>query len=213
MMKNLTMTPTPTLTATLTRRAAMLGAVAALGGCSALSSINSAASPLDTYDLTPAPGRTTGRGSGRTLLVTLPEAAAAIASDRIMVKPDPVAITYLPDARWADTLPAVMQSLLIRSIAGTGRMGYVGPSEGGPVPDLALLTRIDAFQVAIAGEAVMVSVDISLTLLRDRDQRVLKTRVFANQLPAASDEPADVVAAFQTILDALLPEMANWAAA
>ncbi|QYX58642.1 ABC-type transport auxiliary lipoprotein family protein [Roseovarius sp. SCSIO 43702] len=197
---------------TLTRRAAMLGAVASLGGCSAISSLNTAATPLDTYDLTPPQGSASRGGSGRTLLVPLPNAPAAIATDRIMVKPDPVAITYLPEARWADTLPAVMQSLLVRSIAGTGRMGYVGPSEGGPVPDLALLTRIDDFQVEILGEAVMADVDISLTLLRDRDQRVIKTRDFKNRIAAASDEPADIVAAFQSILDTLLPAMAAWAA-
>ncbi|HEY9039154.1 MAG TPA: ABC-type transport auxiliary lipoprotein family protein [Roseovarius sp.] len=197
----------------LTRRLAMLGAVASLGGCGALSSLSAAATPLDTYDLTPAPGSTSGRSSGRTLLVARADAPAGINTDRIMVKPSGAAITYLPDARWADELPAVVQSLLIRSIAGTGRMGYVGVSEGGPVPDHALLTRIDSFQVDIAGEAVIAKVDISLTLLRDRDQTVLKTRVFRDQAAAANDEPVAIVAAFQAILDRLLPEMANWVAA
>lgn len=197
----------------LTRRLAMLGAVASLGGCGALSSLSAAATPLDTYDLTPAPGSTSGGGSARTLLVARPDAPAGINTDRIMIKPSGAAITYLPDARWADELPGVVQSLLIRSIAATGRMGYVGTSEGGPVPDYALLTRIDSFQVDIASEAVIAKVDISLTLLRDRDQTVLKTRVFRNQAAAADDGPVAIVAAFQAILDGLLPEMANWVAA
>jgi cholesterol transport system auxiliary component len=200
-----------TFAPTLTRRAAMLGAVATLSGCSALSSLNASATPLDTYDLVPVGGSTSGGRSNRTLLVSIPDAPAAIASDRIMVKPDPVAITFLPDARWADTLPAVMQSLLIRSIAATGRVGHVGPSEGGPVPDVALLPRIDVFQVTVSQTAVTASVDISLTLLRDSDQRVLKTRAFSSQVNAVDDEPANVVAAFQAILNTLLPQMANWA--
>ncbi|WP_113910928.1 ABC-type transport auxiliary lipoprotein family protein [Roseovarius dicentrarchi] len=201
------------MTLHMTRRLAMLGAAATLSGCSALSSLNAAATPLDTYDLTPAPGATTGRRSGRTLLVARADAPAGINTDRIMVKPSGAAITYLPEARWADELPSVVQSLLIRSIAGTGRMGYVGTSEGGPVPDYALLTRIDSFQVDIAGEAVTARVDISLTLLRDRDQTVIKTQVFRNQVAAANDEPAAIVAAFQAILDSLLPAMADWVAA
>lgn len=127
-----------------------------------------------------------------------------------MVKADAASITYLPNARWADNLPEVMQSLLIRSIAGTGRLGFVGPSEGGPVPDLALLTRIDRFQVEVTGTAVLARVDISLTLLNDRDQRVLRTRQFSSQANAASDAPMAVVAGFQAILDGLLPDMANW---
>ncbi|MFX0542005.1 ABC-type transport auxiliary lipoprotein family protein [Roseovarius sp. S4756] len=197
---------------TLTRRAAMLGAAASLGGCSALSSLNAAATPLDTYDLSPAAGSTAGRRSGRTLLVALPNAPASITSDRIMVKPGAAAVTYLPDARWSDELPALVQSLLVRSIAGTGRMGYVGPNEAGPVPDLALLPRIDAFQVEITGEAAVAKIDISLTLLRDRDQSVIKTAVFRNEVAAANDTPTAIVAAFQAILDAHLPQMANWAA-
>lgn len=197
----------------LTRRFAMLGAAASLGGCSALSSLNAAATPLNTYDLTPTPGSTAGRRTGRTLLVARASAPAGIDTDRIMVKPGGAAITYLPDARWTDELPSVVQSLLIRSIAGTGRMGYVGISEGGPVPDYALLTRVDSFQVDVAGAAVTAKVDISLTLLRDRDQSVIKTRVFRNQVNAANDEPPAIVAAFQAILDRLLPEMADWVAA
>ncbi len=197
-------------TLTLTRRAAMLGAAASLSGCSALSSLNAAATPLDTYDLSPAAGSTSGGRSGGTLLIATPNAPAAIASDRIMVKPGAASITYLPEARWSDELPALVQSLLVRSIAGTERMGYVGPNEAGPVPDLALLTRIDAFQVEVAGAAVIAKIDLSLTLLRDRDQSVIKTAVFRNQTAAANDTPLAIVAAFQAILDALLPQMADW---
>ncbi|MDO5756810.1 MAG: ABC-type transport auxiliary lipoprotein family protein [Rhodobacterales bacterium] len=197
----------------LTRRFAMLGAMASLGGCSALSSLNAAATPLNTYDLAPAPGSTAGRRSGRTVLVAQPDAPAGINTDRIMIRQGASFISYLPNARWADDLPNVMQSLLIRSIAGTGRMGYVGVSEGGPVPDYALLTRIDSFEVTVAGAAVIAQVDISLTMLRDSDQTALKTRNFRNQVGAGSDQPQVIVAAFQAILNALLPEMADWVAA
>ncbi|WP_241523972.1 ABC-type transport auxiliary lipoprotein family protein [Oceaniglobus indicus] len=197
----------------LTRRAALLGAIATLGGCSALSSLNKAATPLDTYDLVPVPGSTTGRRSGRTILVARPTAPAAIATDRIVVKPDALAITYLPDARWADELPAVMQSLLVRSIAGTGRVGYVGPGEGGPVPDVALLSRIDAFQVEVAQPGFSVVVDLSVTLVRDRDQSVIATRVFRRTAAATDDLPTVLIPVFQTALDAILPEIADWVAA
>lgn len=201
---------------TLTRRAAILGAAASLGGCSALSSINEAATPLDIYDLSPAagsgPGSGAGRRSGVTLLVASPNAPASVSTERIMVKPSAAAVTYLPDARWSDELPALVQSLLVRSIAGTGRLGYVGPNDAGPVPDLALLSRIDAFQVEVTGEALIAKIDISLTLLRDRDQRVIKTTAFQNEVAAANDTPAAIVDAFQTSLDTLLPQMATWAA-
>lgn len=194
----------------LTRRLVLLGSAASLGGCTALSSINAAATPLDTYDLSPVSGSGSGRRSRQTLVVARPAAPAAIATDRIMVKPTPNSITYLPKARWADDLPAMLQSLIIRSVAGTGRIGYVGPSEGGPTPDLALLSRVDAFQVEITESAVLVAVDISLTLLRDRDQQVMAGRLFRKTMQASDDRPGAVVAAFQTVLNELLPDIANW---
>ena len=110
--------------------------------------LNTAAAPFDTYDLSPAAGiDDRDRAVRAKLLIARPEASAAIATDRIMVRSDGATITYLPDARWTDESPLVVQSLLIRSIAATGRIGYVGRSEGGPVPDAALLVRMDAFEV------------------------------------------------------------------
>jgi cholesterol transport system auxiliary component len=198
-------------TIALTRRIALLAAISALSGCSAVSALNSAAQPLDTYDLSPAAGAKTGRRTAHTLLVARPEAPAAIATDRIMVKPGPVAITYLPDARWTDETPLVVQSLLIRSISATGRIGYVGRSDGGPVPDTALLVRMDAFQVNVSPDGgFSVEIDVALTVLNDRDQRVIVTRSFAQSAAAANDSPESIVAAFQGVLDQLLPAMADW---
>lgn len=198
----------------LTRRATLLGGACVLAGCNAITALNSASQPLDTYDLSPAPGASGGRRSGRTLLVARPEASAAIATDRIMVKPDATSITYLPDARWTDELPAVFQTLLVRSISGTGRLGYVGNSEGGPVPDTALLVRMDAFEVQVMGEgAFLASVDVALTLLNDKSQRVIGTRSFAQTAPATDDSPKAIVTAFQSLLDQMLPAMTDWVVA
>lgn len=201
------------MTPTLTRRIALLGMASVLGGCSAVSALNSAAKTLDTYDLMPAVGAKTGRRSGATLLIARPEASSALGTDRIMIKPDAQSITYLPNARWSDELPLVVQSLLVRSISGTGRIGYVGRSDGGPVPTTALLVRLDAFDVAVLDQGFEVRVDIALTLLDDKAQTVIASRGFAQNAAVAQDDPASIVAGFQRILDVLLPAMADWAVA
>jgi cholesterol transport system auxiliary component len=197
--------------AILSRRAALAGAAAAsLGGCSAVSALNSAATVLPTYDLTPRSGATSGAQSRQTLVVASPDAPAAIATDRILIRPSTAAITYLPDARWSDALPLVVQSLLIRAIAGTGRIAYVGRSSGGPVPDLALLTRIDAFDVTRRTNGLIAHVDLDLSLLQDRSQRVIASARFAQSQPLAGDQAATIVAGFQQVLDVLLPQIADW---
>ena len=196
----------------LTRRTALLGAVCSLGGCSAISSLNAATEPLDTFDLRPASGSKAGGRRSRTLLIARPQASAALATDRILIKPDPAAVTYLPDARWSDELPAVFQSLLIRSISDTGRIAYVGRTDAGPVPDKALLVRIDAFEVnALADGTFQAQVDVDLTLINDKDQRVVASRRFSQSGTRLDDSPKAIVAMFQNVLDTLLPTMADWA--
>ena len=195
----------------LTRRLALLGGAFSLGGCSAITSLNSASDPLEIYDLRPATGSTSGRRTSRTLLIARPQASAALATDRIMIRTDPVSIAYLPDASWSDELPLVFQSLLVRSISQTGRIGYVGRSDAGPVPDKALLVRLDAFEVKAMGENVFdVQVEVHLTILNDRDQRVVASRGFAQSAQTSDTTAKSVVGGFQKVLDDLLPVMSDW---
>lgn len=197
----------------LSRRAALSGALTMLSGCAALSALGGGQA-LDTFDLTPASGAAGGPGSSRTLVVARPEAPAALVTDRIVVKPDPHSITHLPGARWSAEAPLLIQSLLIRSISRTGRMGYVGQVENGPVADRVLLARLDAFQ-AEAGPAgrLVARVDLALTLLNDADQSLVAARSFAGTGTAATDSAAAVVAAFQAVMDRVLPAAAAWVVA
>lgn len=198
----------------LTRRFAMSGALCALGGCSALGALNDATKPLNTYELRPAAGSRAGRKTRRTLLVARPQASAVLATDRMMVKPDAISVTYLPDARWGDELPVLLQSLIIRSIAGTERVGYVGSSDGGPVPDKALLSRLDAFEVVQEPDGRFTArVDINLSLINDGTQSVVASRRFEDTEPLSQDDVATIVQGFQAILNRTLPRIANWAVA
>ncbi|MEP2922115.1 ABC-type transport auxiliary lipoprotein family protein [Sulfitobacter sp.] len=195
----------------LTRRAAVLSAICSLGGCSAISSLNAASEPLDTYDLRPVAGPKSGRRTTRTLLVAKPQASAPLTSDRILVKPDAVSITYLPEARWSDELPDLVQSVLVQSISGTGRLGYVGRSDAGPIPDKAMLVRIDAFEVAALQDSMFEArVVMDMTIINDSDQRVVGSRQFSQTRAVSSDTPQQIVIVFQEILNDLLPDISDW---
>ena len=182
-----------------------------LPGCSVLGALNDAAVPRDTYALQPVSISSQARRSSRTLLVLEPTAPAAIAIDRILIRQDPLSVTYLPDERWADTVPRMLQSILIQSLASSGQIGFVGAQGAGPVPDVVLLTRIDDFAVnQQADRSFDVRVSFELTVLRDRDQRVLGTRRFATVLPIADDRARTITRAFQQALETLLPQALVW---
>jgi cholesterol transport system auxiliary component len=200
-----------------TARCLLVALVLALSaGCTAVSSIESAARALDVYELMPAARVPGGSRTSRSVAVEVPSSSAAVATDRILVKPDPLAVAYLPGARWVEPAPAHLQSLLIRSLDGSGRTGFVGASASGALPDYVLLTRLEAFQAEIEPRAqppVRVVVAITLSVMRDIDGRIVASRRFERTATAANDSPATVVSAFNAAMAVILPEATAWAIA
>ncbi|MFO1142897.1 MAG: ABC-type transport auxiliary lipoprotein family protein [Amaricoccus sp.] len=185
-------------------------------GCGAINSLNSAASPTATYELQPA-GGIPGRGrTSRTVAVEVPRTSAAIGTDRILIKPNPLAVNYLGDGRWVEAAPAHVQWLLIRSIAATGRTGGVGGGGSGALPDYDLLSSLDAFEAVLTPSGpspVRVDVALTLTLVRGIDGRAVGTRTFQGSVGAASTDAAAVVSAFNVAASGLLRDASAWALA
>ncbi len=131
-----------------------------------------------------------------------------------MVKPNALQIAYLPDARWVSEAPLHVQSLLVRSLANTGRLGFVTAQSAGPLPDYVLQTDIEAFQAEVVagegGQSLQVVVRLSLTLSRDADGRMLARRSFTGRAVAANDAPLTVVSAFNVVMTRILGEAASW---
>ncbi|MBE0412983.1 MAG: membrane integrity-associated transporter subunit PqiC [Yoonia sp.] len=186
----------------------------ALPGCSAIARLNAAAEPRDTFDLRAVNLTQQGAVDRRNLLVADPSAAAALDTDRILIRPEPQTIAYLPDARWSDDLPRLFQTLLVQSLSSTGQIGFVGIPNAGPVPDVVLLSRIDRFDVEVDETVGFRAVfACTCTLLRDRDQRVIRTQRFAQSIAVSTDNPLTIARAFQALLDETLPEIVIWTTA
>jgi cholesterol transport system auxiliary component len=142
--------------------------------------------------------------------VALPTATGALTSDRIIIKTTAFEVQSLPEARWVNDTTELVQLLLVRSLANTGRFALVTASGGGPAPDYELLIDLQAFQVEVQGDAQVVTVETTLTLLRDTDGSVVASRSFTDTAPAASLISADVVAAFDAAMTRQLQEILRW---
>ena len=105
------------------------GLVALTSGCAGLSTLSSAAEPTDLYVLTP---KSTFSASlprlRQQIVVSEPTATAVISGDRIAVQPSPLKVEFLPGARWVDSAPAIIQTLLIESYENSGKVDAVGRS-------------------------------------------------------------------------------------
>ncbi len=197
-------------------RATTLGAaLGALAGCAALNSLTGASTPLDAYTLTPLSGAGAGGGS-RHLVVELPTASGAITTDRILVTPSPLQAAYLPGARWVDSAPELIQTLVVQTLQSSGAFRLVGRTPMGLFPDNTLLTELRAFQAEsgpLEGPPYVVRIAVTMTLVRDADGVIVAARNFEGSAGAGSDQPVVIAAAFDAAMDRLMRDAAPWIAA
>lgn len=194
------------------RRFTLLGlALSILGSCGILSAVDEAAVPLDAYTLGPL-AMTDLPPGGPHLVVEVPYSSGALATDRILIKPNPLQATYLPDGRWIDPAPVLMQSLLVNSLQNTVRFSRVGRDGAGLLPDFTLVTDLTAFQVD-QGTPQVVHVGLALTIIRESDRSILATRRFDHTEAATSDVTPALILAFDVAVTRLLGDAVGWVAA
>ncbi len=189
-------------------RIAILAGV--LTGCSALSTVEMAARPLAAYDLPslqPTPSSQTPSGH---MLIDRPESSGAIATDRIMVKPSPLEVQYLPDVKWVEDAPRLFQRLIVESVAASEAFSLVASRDFGPNPDFVMVGDLIAFQAEIDEGGASAHIRATLTLVRDRDRRILATRTFEEVVSARSDAPVDIVGAFEAASRNVLHDVVVW---
>lgn len=220
--------------------AALIGCLS-LAGCGAFSAVSEATAPLDAYTLTPLSG-TPGGGGRLHIVVAEPEAGGALATDRILIKPNAYQAQYLPTARWVDATPVLVQGLLVGSLQNRGGFRLVGRDSAGLVPDYTLLTDIHAFEAetvpasasgdpktevvivkprpfntrpkgAVPEPTLRARISMTMTLLREEDRALVATRRFTQTARATASGDLALVQAFEVATRAVLAEATGWAVA
>lgn len=188
-------------------------AFSGLSGCGALSSLSKAGAELDAYTLSPARSSDLPAVGQGHLIIELPSAAGALATDRILIKPVPYQAQYLPDGRWSEPAPALLQTLLVASFQNLGGFRLVGRTANGLNPDYTLMTEILDFQVEpLAQELPEYAIRISMmmTLIRESDRRIISSRRFSATETVGSDDTLTLVSGFDRALQGVLQEIVAW---
>lgn len=187
-------------------------ALVAMTGCSAISAIEGATAPRDVYQLRIQDQPQARRQLAYHLIIELPTTTGTLDTDRIMIRPDPLKAQYLPGVRWSDPAPAMLQTLMLRSIESIGAFSYVGRRPLGSRGDYAILTELIDFQAELApdAEAATVRIRMSVRLLRESDTRIVASRSFVASAAATSSETPAIVEAFDAAAASLMPEFTDW---
>ncbi len=199
---------------TLLRRDVLigLGSLSMLTGCGALSAIGDATTPLDAYELRAPVLPQAGRSLPRALSIEPPTASGALATDRILIRPNPVQSLYLPGARWSDQAPLMFQTVMLRAFEDTGALSYVGRRPLGGTGDFALISEITDFQAELAEnrQSAVARIRLTARMVREADARVMARRSFQALGASESTDTLDIVQAFNSASDELLDELVRW---
>ena len=189
--------------------------VGALSGCAGLSSLTNVATPVDNYVLTPKSTFDAGLPKLKyQIVVEAPTATAAVDTDQIAVQPNPLEVQYLPGARWVNRAPLIVQALLIESFENSERVPAVGSSTIGLRADFLIVTDIREFQAIVPAEdstaPLRVDVRLNIKIVDAFEDRIIGSRSFEEIVAATSDEPRDVVAAFDEALGDTMRDSVEW---
>ena len=137
----------------------------------------------------------------------------ALATDRILIKPVSYQAQYLPDGRWSEPTPALLQSLLVASFQNAGGFRLVGRTGAGLMPDYTLMTEVQSFQAEPIGpeaEPLAIQIVLMATIIRESDRQIIGARRFAGSVAVAFDQTEVIVAGFDIALRTVLQEAVRW---
>ncbi|MFC3676832.1 ABC-type transport auxiliary lipoprotein family protein [Ferrovibrio xuzhouensis] len=203
------------MTIRISRRRLLTGA-AALGATSSLSAcggILPQAPPSNLYALSP---KTTfiedlPRADWQ-LVVEEPYAAGGLDTHRIAIMTNPYEVKYYPEARWAERVPRMVQTLLIESFESTGKIVSVGRQSVGLRSDFNLQSELREFQAELMpGSAIpQIRIKLNSKLIAQPRQQIVASASFERVTPAKSGDILAVVEAFDIALGGVLKETVQW---
>lgn len=182
----------------------------AMAGCSVLGSEQRDPVTIYAPDVR-VPARAEWPAVTWTLVIAKPTAARVVDSPRMSVRPTPGELQVYRGVSWAQPATELVQDAVQRTLEDSGRIPAVASADAGILGDYKLVMDIRRFEADYAGAAVPSAVvEISAKLVSSRDQRVVASRTFLQQQPAASVEVAQVAQAFDGALAAATGDLVGW---
>lgn len=146
------------------------------------------------------------------LLIDRPGASASLDTARIALRRDELSFDYFAAANWADSAPAMVQSLLVDSFQRSGRVTAVSRDTMAIRGDLELRIDLRHFEADYSAgpPPPVVRIEFGLMLVQVADRSTIGTHtVIATAKPGANDIAA-IVVAFNAALHEAMRDTLGW---
>ncbi|MBB3810044.1 ABC-type transport auxiliary lipoprotein family protein [Pseudochelatococcus contaminans] len=197
------MIATPRSPARLLILAPAMLALVALSGCGTR--------PVTTFDLTSrTSAQTPAQRAGEALTIVEPVALQSLDGTTLVVRGQAGELTMISNAQWADRLPRLVQTRIVRALEDSGRLGRIARPGDGIVTARQLNTELRQFNVdSASGMAV---VEISARVVDSLTGRVVRARIFTARVPVSGGvNGATAAVALDAALAEVLTDLVNWA--
>ena len=204
-------TPQIPLNQSAMRHVVIILATLCLSGCGALLSPGPPPSRLQLSP--PMPGKAVEAPLNRQLIVATPVAGRDIDSDSIALVFNGREVRILADARWAGTVPQMIQRNVITAFEEAGVLRGVGDESAGMAADARLLSDIRQFSLHYAEEGGVPTAVFEGTfrLLSLSSGKIIGTHTVSVRTLAGGKDKAALVRAMETALGRGLAEIVPWA--
>jgi cholesterol transport system auxiliary component len=189
----------------------MIAALAlAPAGCSTL--LGGGGPSATLYTLTPLTNFPPGPRLKLQVLFDRPSASDALNTTRIALRRNVLTIDYFADANWTDAAPSMIQSLLVESLQGSGRVTAASRDTLAIRGDLEVRIDVRHFEADYRSgqELPTVRIEFGLILVRVEDRAILATDTVTASAPPAKNEVSAIVVAFNQALQAAMRDTLTW---
>jgi len=169
-----------------------------------------AATPPLTYDLVSGSVGPVRRATGRTVVITEPEAVQTYDSARVVVRQAGNLLAYLPEAQLSDTLPRLLQTRLLQTFEASN-FPNIGRPDDQLAVDVTLATEIREFEIYV-GETTEARVVINAKLVDENRRQIFANRSFSSARPATVEPAPAAIAALDATLQQVMAEILQWTA-
>ncbi len=131
-------------------------------------------------------------------------------SERLLVRRTPSRLQVYPGAAWLDSVPEMLQSLMIRTL--TDSEGFEGIGRGGGLrARYRLVTEIRHFEAVDDGGADLgVDLVVQASLVHQRSSRQVASRMFRHSGRSRGKEIGPLIETWETVLNEFLVDLAGW---
>ena len=181
-----------------------------LGGIERMTGGGAAKSEIPVYDLTAVKDfPALAENPSWQLVIPEPSALLAINTDKLRVRPTAAAeSTDIPDAKWTDNAPILLQEKIIQSFENAGYSRSVSRPRDGFEAGYQLLLDIRNFSLSTAAEPVA-EIEFEAKVLGP-DGKLIAAQTFHDTAPASGAGAPAAAAALNEAFDKAASELVPW---